>query len=87
MLLKVISKSDSWHYCLCIKVYHRLKEKLMSLKKRNVGSDEEEDKAAMEESVNNSTPPGSAYVELLQTISPQALPGDEFMLFSVFRKS
>ena len=41
---------------------------------RNVG-DEEEDMAAVEESIDNSTPQGSAYVELLQTINQQAHTG------------
>ena len=47
---------------------------------RNVGSDEEddEDRAALEKSIDDSTPPGTAYVELLQTINQQALPGKGF---------
>ena len=54
----------------------------MSSKIHNVGSDEqdEEDMAALEKSIDYSSPPGTAYVELLQTINQQALPGNGFYL-------
>ena len=59
------------------KIYHTFKEKLITAKRRTDGV-EEEDMTAIEETINNSTPPGTVYIELLQTINQQALPGTGF---------
>ena len=41
--------------------------------------DENEDMVAVEKSIDNSIPPGSAYVGLLQTINQQGLSGTKMV--------
>ena len=59
-------------------IYLPLKEKLLASRKRSDDSEETEDEAAVLESIDNSTPPGTAYVELLQMLNQDVLPGVTF---------
>ena len=49
----------------------------MSSKKRNI-DDNEDHRLALETSIDNSSPPGTAFVELLSRIDHRALPGKDF---------
>lgn len=63
-------------------IYNPLKEKLLASRKRNDdGNDEHEDEAAVQESIDNLSPPGTAYVELLQILHQHVLPGIVFNTF------
>lgn len=53
-----------------------MKEKLLASRKRSDDSDENEDEVVLQESIDNSTPPGTAYVELLQMVNQDVLPGE-----------
>lgn len=66
-----------------------MKEKLLASRKRSDDSDDTEDEAAELESIDNSTPPGTAYVELLQMLNHDVLPGRAFysVSFSFFSTS
>ena len=56
-----------------------MKEKLLASRTpRTDDNDETEDEAAVLESIDNSTPPGTAYVELLQILNQDVLPGINF---------
>lgn len=48
---------------------------LASRKRSDDDSDEQEDEAAVQESIDNLTPPGTAYVELLHMVHQDVLPG------------
>lgn len=66
-------------------IYNPLKEKLLASRKRNDdSSDEHEDEAVIQESIDNLSPPGTAYVELLQILHQDVLPGIFFTLFIHF---
>ena len=49
----------------------------MSAKKRNIDDDNEDQRLALETSIDNSSPPGTAFVELLSRIDHRALPGKD----------
>ena len=60
-------------------IYLPLKEKLLAAKNRSDdNAEEEDDEAAVQASIDNSTPPGAAYVELLQMLNQDVLPGSVF---------
>lgn len=61
-----------------------MKEKLLASKTRSDESDEEEDAAAVQEAIDNLTPPGTAYIELLQMVNQDVLPGEVVTLFIYF---
>ncbi|XP_015773334.1 PREDICTED: LOW QUALITY PROTEIN: focadhesin-like [Acropora digitifera] len=65
-------------------IYHPIKDKLMSSKK-NIDDDNEDQKLALETSIDNSSPPGTAFVELLSRIDHRALPGFQKLLSSMVR--
>ncbi|CAH3022453.1 unnamed protein product, partial [Porites evermanni] len=68
-------------------IYHPLRAKLMASKTLVRGAgDENEDMVAVEKSIDNSIPPGAAYVALLQTINQQGLSGFQKLLSSVIRR-
>ncbi|XP_044183101.1 focadhesin-like isoform X2 [Acropora millepora] len=66
-------------------IYHPIKDKLMSAKKRNIDDDNEDQRHALETSIDNSSPPGTAFVELLSRIDHRALPGFQKLLSSMVR--
>jgi len=82
--LSLFNPSDFKLIHLPPKIYHTFKEKLITAKRRTDGV-EKEDMTAIEETINNSTPPGTVYIELLQTINQQALPGFQKLLTNIIR--
>ena len=76
-----IIKSDKLLF-LCAKIYYALKEKLMASKMRSDCSEEE--RAGIEESIDNMTPPATVYGQLLHTLNQHALPGKAFTLCILF---
>ena len=71
-------------YEIYTQIYHPLKEKLLASRKRTDDSDETENEAAVLESIDKSTPPGTAYVELLQMLNHDVLPGRAFYFCFTF---
>lgn len=61
-----------------------MKEKLLASRTpRTDDSDETENEADVLKSIDNSTPPGTAYVQLLQMLNQDVLPGLNFTLNSL----
>lgn len=56
----------------------------MSSRKRNIDYDNEDQRLAVETSIDNSQPPGTAFVELLSRIDQRALPGEDLGLIFVY---
>ncbi|XP_022783954.1 focadhesin-like isoform X5 [Stylophora pistillata] len=57
------------------KIHLPLKEKILASKKLDSNADEEDGDVAVQQNIDNSTPPGNAYVELLQMVKQDVLPG------------
>lgn len=72
------------HKLFYTQIYLPLKEKLLASRTpRTDDNDETEDETAVLESIDNSTPPGMAYVQLLQMLNQDVLPGLNFTLHSL----
>ncbi|XP_027059446.1 focadhesin-like [Pocillopora damicornis] len=84
--LSIFHPSDFKLIHLPPKIYLPLKEELLASKKKLDGNvDEEYDEAAVHQSIDNSMPPGTAYVELLQMVKQDELQGYQKLLTNMIK--